>query len=118
MYILSRVFFSVASLNFYTLAKETLTFCLFPPFGHFLEGKYMFLSVTPEWIYLIEAACVFNGSQHLDEKEKEQWDGTNDKSAEGCTKDDFNSTEFPSRPPPLTHTGAHILDKTARRTHT
>lgn len=74
----------------------------------------MFLSVTPEWIYLIEAACVFNDSQHLDEKEKEQWDGANDnKSAEGRTKDDFNSTESPSRPPPLTHTGAHILDTTA-----
>ena len=74
----------------------------------------MFLSVTPEWIYLIEAACVFNDSQHLDEKEKEQWDWANDnKSAEGCTKDDFNSTEFPSRPPPPTHTGAHTLDKTA-----
>lgn len=39
--------------------KKPWALIFFPSFGHFLEGKDMFLSITPEWIYRIEAACVF-----------------------------------------------------------
>ena len=39
--------------------KKPWAFIFFPSFGHFLEGKDMFLSMTPEWIYQIEVACVF-----------------------------------------------------------
>lgn len=116
IYILSRVFFPATSLDFYTSAKETMSFHLFPLLWPFSWGKGHVSVHYPRVDLSDRSSLCFCDSQPLDEREKEQGVGANDKkSAEGGTKGDvtFNSFDLPScypyptpPPNPLSHTQA------------
>ena len=99
IYILSRVFFPATSLDFYTSAKEAMSFHLFPLLCPFSWGKGHVSVRYPRVDLSDRSSLCFCDSQPLGEREKEQGVGANDKkSAEGGTKADvtFNSIDLPS----------------------